>query len=132
MKYLLDTDICIYIIKKRPESVFARFRKCAIGDIGISSITYAELCFGVYKSQNVEKNLEALGGFVAPLEIIPYEQPACLAYGKVRSELENAGQPIGPLDTLIASHAVSLGVTLVTNNIKEFNRIESLKVETWT
>ena len=132
MKYLLDTDICIYIIKKKPESVFDRFRKCSIGDIGISSITYSELCFAVSKSQNIEKNLEALGGFVAPLEIVPYEQPACLAYGKVRSELEKAGLPIGPLETLIASQAVSLEVILVTNNIKEFNRIGNLKVESWT
>jgi len=131
MKYLLDTDVCIYIIKKKPETVFERFRKCVIGDIGISSITYSELCFGVFKSQNIEKNLEALGGFVAPLEIIPYEQSSCLSYGKLRSSLESAGQPIGPLDTLIASHAWSLGVTLVTNNIKEFNRIKDLKVETW-
>jgi tRNA(fMet)-specific endonuclease VapC len=131
MRYLLDTDICIYIIKKRPESVFERFRTCSIGDIGISAITYSELCFGVFKSLNVEKNLEALEGFVAPLEVAAYDQSVCLFYGQVRSSLEKLGQPIGPLDTLIASQALSLDVTLVTNNLKEYTRIEGLMVEAW-
>ncbi|MDA9764070.1 MAG: type II toxin-antitoxin system VapC family toxin [Opitutales bacterium] len=132
MRYLLDTDICIYIIKKKPESVFDKFRRCSIGDIGISSITYSELCFGVYKSQNVDKNLGALEGFVAPLEIAPYDETVCHYYGQVRCSLEKIGKPIGPLDMLIASHALSLGVTLVSNNIKEFDRIEGLNVENWT
>ncbi len=132
MRYLLDTDICIYIIKKKPESVFDKFRKCSIGDIGISTITYSELCFGVYKSQHIEKNLGALEGLVAPLEIVSYDEAVCRFYGQVRSSLEKIGKPVRLLDTLIASHALSLGVTLVTNNIKEFDRIEGLTVESWT
>ena len=131
MRYLLDTDICIYIIKKSPESVFERFRNCAIGHIGISSITYSELCFGVFKSKKVEKNFEALEEFVAPLEVIPYDQSVCPFYGQVRSSLEKAGRPIDPLDTLIASHALAMGVTLITNNLKEYKRIEGLLVDAW-
>ena len=131
MRYLLDTDICIYIIKKRPKVVFEKFKACSIGDIGISSITYAELFFGVFKSFKIEKNLHALEAFVAPLEIMPYDKDVCKTYGKIRSSLERKGNPIGPLDTLIASHAMSLGSTLVTNNIKEFRRIKELKCEVW-
>lgn len=131
MRYLLDTDICIYIIKKRPASVFERFKTIAIGDVGISSITYSELSFGVNKSQQVERNLAALQSFVSPLEIAPYDDAAGSYYGKVRHELESGGTPIGPLDTLIAAHALSLGAILVTNNAKEFRRVSGLNVDVW-
>lgn len=131
MKYLLDTDICIFIIRKRPESVFHILRQQAIGSVGISSITHSELCHGAHKSQNPKKNLIALEGFTAPLEILAYDAAVATTYGKVRRELEQKGQPIGPLDQLIAAHALSLGLTLVTNNTREFTRIEGLHVINW-
>lgn len=131
MEYLLDTNICIYIIKKKPAEVFERFKKLTIGDVGISSITLAELQFGIEKSSNSEKNREALAKFLTPIEIIDYGYDATVEYGKIRAELEKSGVPIGPLDMLIASHAKSLDVILVTNNVKEFERIADLKIENW-
>jgi tRNA(fMet)-specific endonuclease VapC len=132
MEYLLDTNICIYIIKKKPVEVFEKFKTLTIGDVGISSITLAELQYGVEKSSNSEKNREALEQFLTPIEIIDYGYEATIEYGKIRSTLENKGIPIGPLDMLIASHAKSLDVILVTNNVNEFERIAGLKIENWT
>jgi len=132
MEYLLDTNICIYIIKKKPFEVFEKFKTLTIGDVGISSITLAELQFGIEKSSNAEKNREALEKFLTPIEIIDYGFEASVEYGKIRAELEKKGIPIGPLDMLIASHAQSLNVILVTNNVKEFERIPGLKIENWT
>lgn len=131
MEYLLDTNICIYIIKKKPESVFNKFRNLPFGSIGISSITLAELQYGVMKSSNPEKNKEALDRFVTPLEIFEFGNDQTAIYGKIRAELERKGTPIGPLDTLIASHAVSLDLILVTNNKREFQRIPELRIENW-
>jgi tRNA(fMet)-specific endonuclease VapC len=131
MKYLLDTNICIYIIKRRPECVFAKFRALRIGQVAISSITYSELCFGVHKSSQPDKNGQALMQFVGPLQVLPYPDEAAMEYGRIRTCLENAGTPIGPLDTLIAAHAVHLGYTLVTNNVSEFSRVRRLPVENW-
>jgi tRNA(fMet)-specific endonuclease VapC len=131
MEYLLDTNICIYIIKKKPSGVFEKFRKLAIGDVGISTITLAELQYGVEKSSDRIKNKEALEKFLTPLEIIDFGYEATIEYGKVRSDLEKKGTPIGPLDMLIASHALSLDVILVTNNVKEFNRVNGLRIENW-
>ena len=132
MEYLLDTNICIYIIKKRPIIVFDKFRSLSIGSIGISSITLAELQYGIMKSSNPDKNQEALDKFLTPIEIIDFGFYATMEYGKIRAELERKGTPIGPLDTLIASHAKSLDLTLVTNNEREFERISGLKIENWT
>lgn len=132
MEYLLDTNICIYIIKKKPQIVLQRFKKFPLGSIGISTITLAELQFGIHKSSNPEKNLAALNLFTIPLEIIDFDYNATVEYGFIRAELEKKGTPIGPLDTLIAAHAKSAGLTLVTNNEKEFNRIPNLKIENWT
>ena len=132
MEYLLDTNICIYIIKKKPFEVFEKFKTLTIGDVGISSITLAELQFGIEKSSNAEKNREALEKFLTPIEIIDYGFEASVEYGKIRAELEKKGIPIGPLDMLIASHAKSLDVVLVTNNVKEFESIAGLKIENWT
>jgi tRNA(fMet)-specific endonuclease VapC len=131
MEYLLDTNICIYIIKKKPSEVFDKFISLTPGDIGISSITLAELQYGVEKSSNSEKNREALEKFLTPIEIIDFGHEASVEYGKIRSALEKKGIPIGPLDMLIASHAKSLDVVLVTNNVREFERIEGLKIENW-
>ncbi len=131
MEYLLDTNICIYIIKKKPVEVFEKFKNLTIGDVGISSITLAELQFGIEKSSNAEKNREALEKFLTPIEIIDYGCEATVEYGKIRAELEKKGILIGPLDMLIASHAKSLGVILVTNNMREFERIAGLRMENW-
>jgi tRNA(fMet)-specific endonuclease VapC len=132
MEYLLDTNICIYIIKKRPIHVFDKFKSLPIGSIGISTITLAELQFGIMKSSDPEKNQEALDKFLTPLEIIDFDFKATIDYGKIRADLEKKGTPIGPLDTLIAAHAKSLDLTLITNNEKEFGRIPGLKIENWT
>ena len=132
MEYLLDTNICIYIIKKKPEIVLEKFKGFPLGSIGISTITLAELQFGIRKSSNPEKNLSALNQFIIPLEIIDFDYNATLEYGLIRAELEKNGTPIGPLDTLIGAHAKSAGLVLVTNNEKEFRRIQNLKIENWT
>ena len=130
MKLLLDTNICIYIINRKPPKVIERFRKYHAGDIGISAITAAELAFGVAKSGSA-RNREALEKFLAPIEIMPFDEDAFWRYGEVRATLEKSGTPIGSLDTLIAAHALSLGVTLVTHNIAEFERVKDLRCETW-
>ena len=132
MKYMLDTNICIYLIKQKSEKVFEHFRAHSVGDIGISSITLAELRFGVEKSQQVEKNRQALDEFVLPLVIAVFDETAAESYGKIRSALEKAGKPIGSMDMLIGAHAMSLDVTLVTNNTSEFKQIRNLKIADWS
>ena len=128
---MLDTNICIYIIKNKPQSVLDELKKCNVGEIILSSITVSELIYGAYKSQFVEKNLKAIEHFLIPFDVAEYDYKAALAYGKLRASLEKKGQPIGSLDMLIAAHALSLDMTLVTNNIKEFKRIEGLNLENW-
>jgi tRNA(fMet)-specific endonuclease VapC len=130
VKYLLDTDICIYIINERPDRVRARFGKHAVGDIGISSITASELAYGVAKSGS-PRNRAALEQFMLPLDVCPYGPAEAFAYGEIRADLERRGLVIGPLDMLIAVHAVSLGATLVTNNGAEFRRVAGLRCENW-
>lgn len=130
MKYLLDTDICIYIINERPEHVRARFAKHTVGDIGISSITASELAFGVAKGGSL-RNRKALEQFMLPLDVAAYDAEAAFAYGDIRAVLERRGAVIGPLDMLIAAHAIALGVTLVTNNDGELRRVPGLKCENW-
>lgn len=131
MTYLLDTHICVYLIKRKPPQVLARFRSLIPGEVGLSSITLAELRYGVAKSQYSEKNRQALENFLLPLEIYRFDSAAAMNYGNVRAELERAGTLIGPLDMLIAAHALSLGSVLVTNNLREFQRVEKLKTENW-
>lgn len=132
MRYLLDTNICIYLIKQKPQKVLDKFRSLTISDVGISSITVAELDeYGVAKSQQQEQNRTALLQFLLPLEIVEFNQAAATIYGTIRSDLESRGLIIGAMDMLIASHALSLGVTLVTNNVREFSRIPTLPLENW-
>ena len=131
MKYLLDTNTCIYIIKKKPPQVKEQFSAVSAGDIAISTITQSELQYGVEKSSNRERNQHALNQFLLPLEILDYDQLASREYGKLRAELEKKGQPIGSLDMLIAAHARSLNLILVTNNEKEFRKVSSLRIENW-
>ena len=132
MKLLLDTNICIYIIKRQPTNVLKRFLEYQVGDIAVSSITLAELRFGVAKSVQREKNAKALDKFIIPLEVVTFDEQAALAYGEIRTTLEKAGTPIGSMDMLIAAHAVSLGISLVTNNTREFTRVPALTLVDWT
>ncbi|TAN41836.1 MAG: type II toxin-antitoxin system VapC family toxin [Nitrospirae bacterium] len=132
MKFMLDTNICIYLIKEKPAAVLRHFNRYHAGNIGISSITLAELEYGVAKSLHVQKNQAALHQFILPLEIAVFKENASKTYGIIRAELEKNGTPIGSMDMLIAAHALTLGVTLVTNNTKEFQRIKRLKVSDWT
>lgn len=132
MRYMLDTNICIYSIKHKPEQVFLRLQEHNPADICISSVTYAELVYGVEKSQAVEKNRLALTLLLSNIEILNFDALAAESYGKIRADLEKQGTPIGPLDMMIAGHAKSLGYTVVTNNTKKFKRIKDLKLENWT
>ncbi len=132
MKFMLDTNICIYIIRRKPPEVLHRFNSTMISQIGISSITLSELLYGVSKSSRPEQNHAALAQFLAPLEIASYGDKAAQCYGPLRSRLEKEGTPIGPLDMMIAAHALSIACTLVTHNEKEFSRIPNLTIENWT
>lgn len=132
MKLLLDTNICIYIIKQQPAAVLQHFLDYEIGDIGISSITLAELRYGVAKSTHQDRNAKALDEFIIPLEVVPFDAEAAHLYGEIRATLERAGTPIGAMDLLIAAHALALGISLVTNNSREFARIPELNIINWT
>lgn len=131
MKYMLDTNICIFVIKHKPENVIRKFIEHEPEDLCISSITYAELMHGVEKSQAREKNRLAIALFLSPISIVDFDNQAAEEYGRIRADLETKGNPIGPMDMLIAGHAISKGLTLVTNNTREFSRIEGLTVEDW-
>ena len=131
MKVMLDTNICIYVIKQKPRSVLERFVAFPVGDLGISVITLAELEYGASKSSEPDRNREALEQFVSPLEIAVLDRLATSVYGRIRALLEKRGRPIGSMDLLIAAHALSLNVRLVTNNMREFKRVPGLRVENW-
>jgi tRNA(fMet)-specific endonuclease VapC len=132
VNYLLDTNICIYIIKKNCVNTLKKFKQFSIGEIGLSCITVAELEYGVAKSNYVEQNNIVLKNFLLPLKILPFDEQAAATYGKIRQYLEAKGTPIGPLDLMIAAHAKANKLTLVTNNVKEFSRVPGLLVENWT
>jgi len=132
MQALLDTDTCIELIRTRNPAILERLQQHSPGDVAISSITLAELEFGVSKSAQPAKNRAALDLFLTPLELAPFDQAAARAYGDIRATLERKGSRIGPLDTLIGAHALSLGVTLVTHNTREFSRIPTLRLADWT
>jgi tRNA(fMet)-specific endonuclease VapC len=130
LKYMLDTNICIYVIKRRPIEVLETFNKFA-GTLCISAITYAELCHGVEKSALPEHNRRQVEDFVSRLEILPYGDKAAAHYGDIRANLEQQGKPIGVNDLHIAAHARSEGLLVVTNNLKEFERVAGLRLENW-
>ncbi len=132
MRYMLDTNICIYAIKHKPEKVFNKLQEVDPEDVCVSSVTYAELVHGVEKSAAVEKNRLALFMLLANIEIKNFDTDAADCYGKIRADLEKKGTPIEPLDMMIAGHAQSLDLTIVTNNVKEFARVDNLKIENWT
>lgn len=131
MRLMLDTNICVYIITQKPSQVLAHFRSQQVGDIAVSSITVAELQYGVRKSQQQERNQAALEQFLLPLVVADFDQAAAVTYGEVRASLERRGRPLGPLDMLIAAHALSRKLVLVTNNVAEFDQVEGLAVENW-
>jgi tRNA(fMet)-specific endonuclease VapC len=127
---LLDTNTCIDIINNRPPNVLEKFRKYKAGEVGISSIAASELAFGVAKSGSL-KNRKALELFLAPLKVLPYDSQCLWFYADLRASLEKQGLTLGAMDTLIAAHALSIDGTLVTNNLKEFERVPKLKLENW-
>ena len=131
MQFMLDTNICIYIIKKKPRKVFDILKKLKIGDVCISAITLAELEYGAEKSQHRERNKIALVGFLAPLKILPFTDKSAIKFGEIRATIEKKGQVIGAYDLLIGAHALSENLTLVTNNTKEFSRIPNISLENW-
>jgi len=131
MRFMLDTNTCIELIRYQNKRVLRRMKRRSPDDICVSSVTLSELEYGVAKSANPEKNRLALAEFMTPLAIVPYNDTVAPVYGRVRAELEQAGTPIGPLDTMIAAHALSLGLTVVTGNEREFRRVAGLKVQNW-
>ena len=131
MNFLFDTNICIYMIKNNPPEVRKHFQNVTPGDVHISSITIAELQYGVEKSAAKEKNTLALEAFLLPLVILPFDLDAACAYGKIRTLLERQGTPISGMDMLIAAQAIAHDFTLITHNMREFQRIPDLKCETW-
>ena len=131
MKYLLDTNICIAMIRNRPADLIKKLTSHRPGDVGVSVITVAELVHGAQKSAQPEQNMMALDQFLLPLDVADFDQSAAAAYGQIRAYLEKKGMLIGSMDMLIAAHALSLDVVLVTNNIQAFKRVPNLKVEDW-
>ena len=130
LKYMLDTNIVIFTMKNRTDSVRERFKKHH-GRMCISSITYMELVFSAERSSNPDRNLTSLEGFVARMDVLPLDDSAAAHAGQIRAELARLGMPIGPYDQLIAGHARSQGLVLVTNNEKEFARVPGLRTENW-
>lgn len=128
---LLDTNICIYLIKNNPPEVRERFAAYAPGEIGITSVSVAELYYGVEKSASREKNARALEALLLPLEIVSFDMTAAQIYGNIRAILEKKGTPVGGMDMLIAAVALAKNCTLITHNLREFERIDGLRCESW-
>jgi len=131
MSYMLDTNICIYLIKRQPESVLVKMQEHMQDGLCISSITLAELKHGVFASAAVEKNSIALNQILSVIDILNFDDEAAFEYGKIAADLKRKGTPIGPMDTLIAAHALATRKILVTNNVKKFERVVNLKIENW-
>ena len=132
MRYLLDTNICIFLINYHPKPVQERFRQVPVELVAVSSITTSELRYGVAKSAKQKQNVAALQKFLLPLSLLPYDDEASRQYGRLRVHLEREGKSIGAMDTMIAAHALSLGLTIVTNNIREFSRVPDIRTEDWS
>jgi len=129
--YFLDTDICVHLIRGKTRHLAAHFEALEAGALGLSAITVSELRFGADKSSDPERHHTQLSRFLCAFETLNFDSEAAEHYGQIRSALEKQGQPIGPLDLLIAAHARSQRVTLVTHNVREFKRVPGLVVETW-
>ncbi len=130
LTYMLDTDIVIYTMKTKPEAVREAFN-ARYGQLAISSVTLMELIFGAHKSANPARNLREVEGFAARVEVSPYDFDAAAHTGQLRAELAKLGTPIGSYDQMIAGHARSRGLILVTNNVSEFSRVSGLRIENW-
>lgn len=128
---MIDTNVCIDVIRRRSRSLVERIRAHTVDDVVISAITLSELQHGIFKSENPEQNRVALLEFLVPFTVLAYEDTAARAYGEIRAHLEKQGTPIGPMDLLIAAHARSRGLILVTNNEQEFRRVPGLAIENW-
>jgi len=131
MKIVLDTNICIYLIKNKPPDLGTHLEAFAPGEVGLSAITVAELNYGVAKSRAVEQNAKALESFLLPMVVLDFDGKSALTYGRLRAGLERKGQPLGALDLLIAAQAVAHDLLLITHNLKEFKRVPGLRCETW-
>ncbi len=131
MKYMLDTNICVYLIKKKPEKVLINLHSSMDDGIAISAITLAELIHGIEASAYPEKNALALNQFLSIVDILPFDDEAAAEYGKICAALRRQGTPIGVMDMLIAAHAKAKGLTIVTNNVREFERVEGIVLENW-
>ena len=131
MKWMLDTDTCIGIIRRQPAAALRKLTGKSVGQVGISTITLGELEYGASKSVRAAAARAALGEFLLALEVAPFDTTAAHDYGRIRAALERGGRPIGPLDTLIAAHALALGVVLVSHNAREFGRVAGLRVDDW-
>lgn len=131
LRYLLDTNICIYIAKQKPISVLKKFEQLEVGEVGMSIITYGELLYGVQKSNHLKKSQSVLQELTSLIPPLPMPTNAAKYYGDIRGKLEKQGKPIGNNDLWIAAHALTLGLTLITNNVKEFSRVNHLKIENW-
>lgn len=131
MRFMLDTNVCIDVIRTRPRKVLQKLRRMRPDDVCVSAITLSELEYGVSKSMSPDRNRLALAEFMTPVQVAPYDDMAAAEYGGVRAELERAGTPIGALDMLIAAHALALELTLVTNNEREFRRVPGLRLANW-
>ena len=129
--YMLDTNICIYLINNKFPELARRIDEIPIDSICISAITQAELELGVFKSQNQAKNAQALVKFLSVINVVDFDTKAAAAYGEIRADLERKGSPIGHMDMLIAAHALSQGYTIITNNLRKFERVEGLELENW-
>ena len=130
IKYMLDTNILIYTIKNRPRKVRESFKKYA-DYLAMSSVTMGELIYGAEKSAQITRNLADIEALAARMEVLPFDSQAAVHFGQVRAELARAGKLIGPYDLMIAGHARSQGLILVTNNLREFKRVRGLRVENW-
>ena len=131
MTYMLDTNTCVFLMKGKPASVRHRLATLGEARVCLSSLVVSELWFGVYNSSRIERNTQALECFLEPFEELAYGKEANRIYGRQRALLKKAGTPIGSLDMLIAAHALTENAVLITNNIREFSRIEGLKLEDW-
>ena len=131
IRFLLDTNVCIDLLRGDGGEILRHLRRHDLDEIGISTITLAKLQHGVFKSSDPARNMKAVAEFCAAFEILPFDGLAAEAYGRIRAELERAGTPIGPLDTLIAACALAIGCVLLTNNDREFNRVKGLAIENW-
>jgi tRNA(fMet)-specific endonuclease VapC len=130
-RYMLDTDMCSYIIKEHPESVRQRFQTLAMEQLCVSVVTYAELIYGVERSSSKRINRPIIEDFVRHLDVMNWDTEAADQYGVIRAELEAAGTPIGAMDMMIAAHAKSIKAVLVTNNQKHFTKVKRLKIDNW-